>query len=121
MSQSPILERRLDLVGRQLVIERDDDSPVMAEVTIDHGLAGLAQPGPAQDRVPEPQSRLPAVAAPATCRTGRNPRSSRHWYGPRASPADRPRRRPRGKSCDRSPAVASVVPSGLHATVAIER
>ena len=61
-AQSPILKGRLDLVGRQLVAEREDDSPVMAEVTIDHGLAGFAQPGPAQDRVPEPQSRLPAVA-----------------------------------------------------------
>ena len=99
MSQSPILERRLDLVGRQLVFEREDDSPVVAEVIIDHGLAGFVQPGLSQDRIPEPQSTLPAVARQQRAGPVEARAQAPIGMALESRPPNARWRRPRGKSC----------------------
>ena len=89
---------RIDLVCGQCVLTRNDDSSIPAEFGC--RAAGQAQPGAAQDRVPEPEPRLPSRCWPAACRRGGRPPTGRRWYGLRGSPSGCRWRRPRGRSCD---------------------
>ena len=61
MSKRAVLEGRFNLKRGQSVFARNDDSAVSAELRQPRA-AGHAQHGPAQDRVPDPQPRFPAVA-----------------------------------------------------------
>ena len=61
VGQCTVFEGRIDLVRGQVVLIRQNDSSVLAEVARS-GRAGQAQPGSAQDRIPEPQPAFPAVA-----------------------------------------------------------
>ena len=60
MRQGPVFESGIDVVAGHLFFGDDNDASVCAEVRR-HG-SGQAQPGPAQDWIPEPQPSLPAVA-----------------------------------------------------------
>ena len=60
MRECPVFEGRIDLVPGKIVLERNDDSSLLAELR--PAVACHAQHRPAQDRIPKPEPPFPAVA-----------------------------------------------------------
>ena len=114
MGERPVFQGRIDLVRGQFVLEHNDDPSVLAELGARNRRSSSATAGPGPG--PRAAAGLPSRCWPAACRRGGRPHSSRCWSGLRGSPAGCRWRRPRGRSWNRAPGVASVVPSGLQAT-----
>ena len=98
MCKRSVLEGRIDLPGAHLIPPSNEDPTVPAELRV--FLAGQVEDLAAQDRFPEPQAALPAVAGQQ--RSGRVKGDAQRQWQPSRIARGRPSRRSRARFWSRS-------------------